>query len=210
MPIQKLQPEFSRPIYEGLWASKPAAAGNAGKEIIVTDWNRSRWYSDGTYWRPVGGLVAFPVNCQGVSANTATLTAVTVPNMPLLPLKDWLSTPGASLEAWARLHRTTPASTQAAIVTLSVPPSVSFFYIQGGTNTNPAVFARGTVANYNSTMMLRSVSAEPTSGFVAADLTTALSSLTDGLVAPILSIQAGATDGSETVNLGALCFTLRM
>ena len=55
MPIQILQPEFIRPIYIGTWAGKPSAAGNAGKEIILTDMGRSRWWSNGTYWRPVGG-----------------------------------------------------------------------------------------------------------------------------------------------------------
>ena len=77
MPIQQLQPEFIRPIYSGTWAGKPSAAGNAGKEIIVTDFNRSRWYSDGTYWRPVGGeqVVHNPILADA-TASSATLQPV--------------------------------------------------------------------------------------------------------------------------------------
>ena len=208
MPIQQLQPEFIRPIYSGTWAGKPSAVGNAGKEIILTDMGRSRWYSDGTYWRPVGGMMAFPVNCQGVSSSNPALTAVTVPNMPLLPLKEWLSTPGCSIETRARFHRTSPANTQNMNVILD-GATVRMLQTQGA-NTNQAVYAYGTIANYSATTCIRSISGELITGFIGADLTVALSALTDGLVAPVLSIQPGATDGSETVNLGALCFTLRM
>ena len=76
MPIQILQPEFIRPIYIGTWAGKPSAAGNAGKEIVITDWNRSRWYSDGTYWRPVGGEQV--VHNQSLLIATASSTTLQV------------------------------------------------------------------------------------------------------------------------------------
>lgn len=51
MPIQKINFEGRTP--EFTWATKPPAAGNAGKEIIVTDMGRSRWYSNNTDWIPL-------------------------------------------------------------------------------------------------------------------------------------------------------------
>lgn len=43
-----------------IWAAKPSASvAGAGTEIGITDVGprRSRWYSDGTNWRPVNGMV---------------------------------------------------------------------------------------------------------------------------------------------------------
>ena len=77
MPIQILQPEFIRPIYIGTWAGMPSAAGNAGKEIILTDMGRSRLWSNGTYWRPVGGRQVLaqrsnnPVTVQSLAGEVA-------------------------------------------------------------------------------------------------------------------------------------------
>ena len=97
MPIQILQPEFIRPIYSGTWAGKPSAAGNAGKEIIVTDFNRSRWYSDGTYWRPVGGeqVVHNPIltNATASSGTLALVASVPGWQMP----SDLADTPSISI-----------------------------------------------------------------------------------------------------------------
>lgn len=55
MPISQLQAETARAIGIYTWAAKPPAAGNAGRRISVSDLRNSEFYSDGTYWRPVGG-----------------------------------------------------------------------------------------------------------------------------------------------------------
>jgi len=93
------------------WATKPAAAGNTGLTIRVTDVGvnaaGSHWFSDGTYWRPVGGSVLLAMGSgsiaspiQSLTGNTgATFTAA----QPTIPAG--LLVPGAQIELWAHCRR---------------------------------------------------------------------------------------------------------
>ena len=94
------------------WATVPSAPGNAGKIIRVTDVGHtaggSYWYSDGTYWRPVGGVCTIAQQAGGpfnpLTQNTgATTHVMTIPQQPIIPANMLI--PGQSqieFEAWIR------------------------------------------------------------------------------------------------------------
>ena len=58
------------------WAGKPAVhIVPVGTELSVTDLNKSVFYSDGGYWRPVGGRAQIAMQTGTVSVPLATLSA---------------------------------------------------------------------------------------------------------------------------------------
>lgn len=67
------------------WAGKPAAAGNSGATIRITDVGGaggSLWTSNGTDWFPVGGVVVLA--CSGTAvANTGNTSENTVYTLPV-------------------------------------------------------------------------------------------------------------------------------
>lgn len=56
-------------VHSGLWAARPTPAdAGVGAEMICTDFGvggSSRWWSDGTYWRPLNGSVTAAVLSNG-------------------------------------------------------------------------------------------------------------------------------------------------
>lgn len=70
----------SNQVYQGAWAGRPAAnAVPVGSTMVVTDFGvggYSQWYSDGTYWRPVGGrLVLYQRTSESLATPLASITA---------------------------------------------------------------------------------------------------------------------------------------
>lgn len=63
------------------WATRPAAAGNTGQVIRVSDVGTglggSHWVSDGTYWRPVGGSVVIGAQSGSIATPVSSFTGVT-------------------------------------------------------------------------------------------------------------------------------------
>ena len=125
MPIVQLQSEFAAALSiappEYTWETKPSAAGNAGKEIILTDIGRSRWWSNGTYWRPVGGrqVLAQRSNNPVTVQNTSITTAETIG-----PFPGGLVRAGMQLQARLLVSHSGITATQ----------RVAFFSINGRTN----------------------------------------------------------------------------
>ena len=80
------------------WAGKPAVGTvAAGAEILVSNVGAggySRWRSDGTYWRPTGGVLL--LYCQGSAVTAADNTAEQVLFTTTLPA-GLVSVPGAKL-----------------------------------------------------------------------------------------------------------------
>lgn len=64
--------------YTGEWAGRPAAnAAGEGAEIAVRDVPRgsvSRWYSDGSHWRPMGGSVLLYSQGKGYTNPLGSVT----------------------------------------------------------------------------------------------------------------------------------------
>ena len=61
-----------------LWADRPSAASNTGQVITVTDvGSRSRWTSDGTYWRPQNGRVLLYSRAVQGDPTTTSITSLT-------------------------------------------------------------------------------------------------------------------------------------
>lgn len=93
------------------WATRPAAAGNAGRVVRITDIGPggSYWYSDGASWRPVGGSVLI-ASQQGsittpLSAFTGVTSSVFTITQPIIPAGMLI--PGSStIEFEAQLRRT--------------------------------------------------------------------------------------------------------
>ena len=76
MPIQQINFEGRTPVFT--WATKPAAnAVPVGYTITIPEFSHSDWYSNGTYWRPVGGRQVLaqrsnnPVTVQSLSGEVA-------------------------------------------------------------------------------------------------------------------------------------------
>lgn len=57
-----------------LWADRPEASATPGGEIIVSDLNYQKMYSDGTNWRPVGGRLRLRSHRGLIATPVATLT----------------------------------------------------------------------------------------------------------------------------------------
>lgn len=93
------------------WATRPAAAGNTGRVVRITDvgLGGSYWYSDGAFWRPVGGSVLI-ASQQGsittpISAFTGVTSSVFTITQPIIPAG--MLVPGsATIEFEAQLRRT--------------------------------------------------------------------------------------------------------
>ena len=98
------------PTQECTWATKPPAAGNAGKEIIVTDYRRSRWYSDGTYWRPVSGRAVLR-NWVGANVTFSSGSMAQISVVPTITIPaDMIATPGLSVRNRVVWHRQSAAA----------------------------------------------------------------------------------------------------
>lgn len=101
---------FGQVVFQGAAASRPAASTVPVGSIAVfadlgpgTSTNRrSWWWSDGTYWRPVGGRQYIDVQAGSIAAPVATLTgtgaiqAFVLPRDLLIPAG--LLFPGALVE----------------------------------------------------------------------------------------------------------------
>lgn len=202
MPIQQLQPEFSRPIYEGLWASKPAAAGNAGKEIIVTDFNRSRWASNGTYWYPVGGYAVLKrKNLLSITGAYPALAEVPNAFDGFVIPDDLLSSPGAPTfegRAYARRNGTL-GTAQPYRLQIGFDAAAAHLGFVEGT----AAAAQAAVRTFG--QMIQASSAGDYHYVNVSAASDAQSSVVSGVVFSTLSgspikllARNGATDGSET------------
>lgn len=103
--------------YVGAWAGRPAAAlAGVGAEIVITDapaGGRSRWYSDGVYWRPVNGRVPIGSFAGSAASPVATVTAAgenvfTLPSTMAIPA-GMAAVPGVRICGDASIRRTTLA-----------------------------------------------------------------------------------------------------
>ncbi|NCU02326.1 hypothetical protein GXC69_12590, partial [Candidatus Macondimonas diazotrophica] len=200
----QLQSEFAAALSiappEYTWAGKPSAAGNAGKEIIVTDFNRSRWYSDGTYWRPVGGeqVVHNPV-LTNATASSATLQLVaSVPGWQMP--EDLVNTPGVAVKAFFTGHLASgPSNAQARQIYVGVTGAEGFCLRHLYTTLSTAhqgcaiAWSRAPVINEFMASAVNGGSSQ--AGNSGGDV-----SITQILAAPIrLYYQGGNPDGSEVI-----------
>ena len=133
MPIVQLQSEFAAALSiappEYTWSAKPSAAGNAGLIIRVTDFGRSQWVSNGTYWAPVNGVATLKrKNLQASAGAFPSISEVAGAFDGFIIPDDLLQSPGApTFEARAQGRRLgTLASTQAAQLTVGTDASPSF------------------------------------------------------------------------------------
>ena len=113
------------------WAARPAAAGNAGRCIRITDvgvLGGSYWFSDGSNWRPVGGSVLI-ASQQGsittpVSAFTAVTSSIFTITQPVFPA-GMLIPGSATIEFEAQLRRTGATATASINVHMGTAKSSS-------------------------------------------------------------------------------------
>ena len=144
-----------------LWAARPAAAGNSGQVIRVSDVGTglggSHWVSDGTYWRPVGGSVVIAAQSGSLATPVSSFTGVTSSQFtpvkqPVIPAGMLIPTQ-SSIEIEASFRRTGATATATINVHLGTAktsgdnPAYSFTF--AATNlldmlANPSVFVAET------------------------------------------------------------------
>ena len=185
------------------WSDKPPAAGNAGKEIIVTNFNRSRWASNGTYWYPVGGRTVLKrKNLQVITGAYPTLAEVPNAFDGFVIPDDLLLSPGApSFEVRCQARRVgTLAATQPASLQIGTSLSPSVFGFYNATTANPSdavvrVFGLTSQITNTGNFQTSGVSGFQDSGSMPGG--TIVFSQLSGL--PItISARNGATDDSES------------
>lgn len=108
MPIQQIGFQGRPPVFT--WATKPAAnAVPVGYTITIPEFSHSDWYSDGTYWRPVGGYAVLRnLSFANVSHAYATITQVAGIPAFFMPA-DLVATPGLHIGNSLNFHRETAA-----------------------------------------------------------------------------------------------------
>ena len=133
MPIVQLQSEFAAALSiappEYTWSAKPSAAGNAGLIIRVTDFGRSQWVSNGTYWAPVNGVATLKrKNLQSISGAFPALAEVVGAFDSFIIPDDLLQSPGApTFEVRVQGRRIgTLANTQSAQLNVGTDTSQTF------------------------------------------------------------------------------------
>ena len=207
MPIVQLQSEFIAPP-EYTWATKPAAAGNVGREIILTDLGRSRWRSDGNHWRPANGVFAVSVDMTGLSTtSTSHVPVVGVPSV-IVPIKDWLLTPGCTIESDITVQRENPSSSQQFQVTCLIG-GLTLCRVSAQ-NTSPTVIARGICKYYSQTQYMSALNAEPYFGSFVNPKLLNLSGISDGLVNVEVHSSTGDTGGSEVATFSPVRILVSM
>ena len=136
MPIVQLQSEFAAALSiappEYTWSAKPSAAGNAGLIIRVTDFGRSEWVSNGTYWSPVNGAATLKrKNLQASAGAFPAISEVAGAFDGFIIPDDLLQSPGApsfEVRAQGRRNGTLSAAQQ--------------YELSIGTAASNSVFAR--------------------------------------------------------------------
>ena len=202
MPIQILQPEFIRPIYSGTWAGKPSATGNAGKEIIVTDFNRSRWASNGTYWYPVGGYAVLKrKNLQSITGAYPALAEVPNAFDGFIIPDDLLLSPGAPTfegRAYARRNGTLGTAQSYRLEIGFDGTAANLGFIEGTAGaTQAAIRTFGQLIQANSAGDYHYVNTSSASDAQASVVSGVAFATFSG--SPVkLFARNGATDGSES------------
>lgn len=88
-----------------LWANRPAAAGNSGKIIRVSDIGvgGGLFISDGTYWRPLNGhLVLAAENLTAITTTQASGSTTPIPGWSLTIPAGLFDRPGTMLRGSIR------------------------------------------------------------------------------------------------------------
>lgn len=114
-------------VWKGVWADRPSAAAvTAGTRIVVEDVganNYSEWFSDGTYWRPVGGSLLLFNWVSGKDAPLASIAGISAlaefPGLNRVPLPAGLLSPNSQLRVRAR------ASKVGAVGTATLDPRIT-------------------------------------------------------------------------------------
>ena len=211
MPIVQLQSEFSGFISptEYTWASKPPAAGNAGKEIILTDMGRSRWASNGAYWYPVGGYAVLKRNnLQSITGTYPALAEVPNAFNGFVIPNDLAQSPGRpTFEVRANAQRTgTLGAAQAYQLSVGFGASKLSLGVVIGTSAAPSTAGLRTFALLNSTDTEGNYINQ---NYTAADAESApVSTINLSGIAPALFAQNGANDGSESFLFGTVSIAI--
>jgi len=173
-------------------ATAPAASAvPAGTVITLSDYRYSRWYSDGTYWRPVGGvqlIYSAPTVCDAVTSGTGEVQlaiatvgiTVTVPAMVMAPSMEIKQSHGVVKTGTAGTFTQRIRQTNIAGTNLAYTTTVGSTII-GARST--MVLAAGAVSGGNITLT------NSLSGTTTAELGTSTSaaiSITQAIASPLV------------------------
>ena len=203
MPIVQLQSEFAAALSiappEYTWATKPAAAGNAGKEIIVSDMHNSEWYSDGTYWRPKNGrAVLFHRDLTSISGAFSTTGAVAAAGTFTMS-SDLANIPAVRFRTEVAAARNNLVGTQAALLGVGDSPTNFFALSYSQASGSASVRVVRTSGEFNRNVVESFVTtAQNSTNLFSEQAATAysLSSVQNAVLS--LYARNGSTDSSET------------
>lgn len=118
------------------WALRPSAASNAGKEFDCSSLGayRTRFYSDGTYWRPVNGECALFIQ-GGASIALATGTTEVVNAGLQVPIPAGLLFPGCTIEVSFSPTKSSTSETATMRHRLGAPGTITDTQICDNTTT---------------------------------------------------------------------------
>jgi hypothetical protein len=161
------------------WAQRPPASGvPVGSEIVVTDvpaGGRSRWYSDGSYWRPANGSVALgrasgtlavPVVAALALAAASNIFFV-LPTNILIPAG--LVIPGSSLRARATMVHHGSAGTVTARILIGTAPNSAFVNVQAAS----LAASEGSFVVLEGDVDIRTLATQVNHAFIATNTPTA-------------------------------------
>ncbi len=195
------------------WSGKPPANSvPIGTTITIRDFSYSEWYSDGSYWRPCGNMITFTCPMYGIQTNQTTLAALS--NMPSysLPFKDFLTTPGCSIETFFTVYRANPSSAQQNNVSL-YPANGPYLVRDVITSTAAVNRLRGIAYNAGTTTAtpagLNEVYDQADTNASNVYSAQDLSPMTGVMQPLVMAIRTGATDGSETLTFSPIVMTVR-
>lgn len=199
------------------WATKPAAAGNTGLVIRVTDVGPgagSYWVSDGTYWRPLNGSVMLANVMGSLAAPVATLTSTTGSKFTLpadIVIPAAMMIPGqCMLDIWGLIHRDNNTATAIAQVHLGTGNTTSDNGAMGlsmAATDNIDVIAGPMVSVATATTYLTTnyLSRQSSGTAVFLDKTSAFNTASANYV----NFAIGSANASDTFLLLAYSVTLR-
>lgn len=138
--------------YRGPWAGRPAANGvPVGTKLAITDvgvGGYSEWFSDGTYWRPVGGFLMLGSWVSARDTPLSVITGVTgiqeFPGVPRILIPEGVVAPNTVFRMRARESKrgtTLGASLDCRLTSVLGSPISGALGIGGQTVSATSVYA---------------------------------------------------------------------
>lgn len=177
------------------FASLPSAASSTGLIYSVSDINNSLWRSDGTIWKPIGGVAVLASSAAAVScgADTTedTLATITVPANCMGP--------NGALRIWPTFTHTNSSNTKTLRVRFSGASGTQYFVLGDTTSATTNIVVM--ICNRNSTSSQTSMHSAVSAGVSTGSSAALVTSSVDTTAATTVLITGQKDTSGETLTL---------